>query len=99
MIDITTLLTDHRRFHSTFQMDWLITAEAGFTPYGAYKQALGFFRTFLVSGNTDVNEMLRIEHIAFSRDVFAQGAIFAAEWLIHQREKTIFNMEHVLGIS
>lgn len=45
------------------------------------------------------HEMLRIEHIAFSRDVFAQGAIFAAEWLIHKREKTIFNMEHVLGIS
>ena len=45
------------------------------------------------------NEMLRLEHIAFSRDVFAQGAVYAAEWLTNQTEKAIFNMEHVLGIS
>jgi len=44
-------------------------------------------------------EMLKLEHTAFSRDVFAQGAVYAAEWLSHQTKKTIFNMEHVLGIS
>ena len=27
------------------------------------------------------NEMLRIEHTAFSRNVFAQGAVIAAEWI------------------
>jgi len=31
---------------------------------GDMRKALGFFRTFLVSGNTDVSDMLRIENLA-----------------------------------
>ena len=42
-------------------------------------------------------EMLRIEHIAFSRNVFAQGAIVAAEWLSKQDTPGIYSMETVLG--
>jgi len=42
-------------------------------------------------------EMLRIEHTAFSRDVFAQGAVHAAEWLVKQTEPRIFDMADVLG--
>jgi 4-hydroxy-tetrahydrodipicolinate reductase len=44
-------------------------------------------------------EMLRIEHTAFSRNVFAQGAIYAAEWLSKQGEPKVFSMADVLGIS
>jgi 4-hydroxy-tetrahydrodipicolinate reductase len=44
------------------------------------------------------HEMLRIEHIAFSRSVFAQGAVYAAEWLSHQTQTRIFSMEDVLGL-
>ena len=44
-------------------------------------------------------EMLRIEHTAFSRNVFAQGAIYAAEWINRQEERRIFSMEDVLGLS
>jgi len=44
-------------------------------------------------------EMLRIEHTAFSRSVFAQGAVYAAEWLSRQTEPRIFTMEDVLGLS
>ena len=44
-------------------------------------------------------EMLRIEHTAFSRSVFAQGAVYAAEWLSRQRQPRIFSMEDVLGLS
>ena len=44
-------------------------------------------------------EMLRIEHTAFSRSVFAQGAVYAAEWISHQSEPKIFSMEDVLGLS
>jgi 4-hydroxy-tetrahydrodipicolinate reductase len=44
-------------------------------------------------------EMLRIEHIAFSRSVFAQGAVYAAEWISKQNQARIFSMEDVLGIS
>ncbi len=44
-------------------------------------------------------EMLRVEHIAFSRNVFAQGAIYAAEWLNEQNEPIVFSMADVLGLS
>ena len=43
-------------------------------------------------------EMLRIEHTAFSRSVFAQGAVFAAEWLSRQTDLRIFDMADVLGL-
>lgn len=43
-------------------------------------------------------EMLRIEHIAFSRSVFAQGAVYAAEWISRQAQPRIFSMEDVLGL-
>ena len=44
-------------------------------------------------------DMLRIEHTAFSRDVFAQGAVYAAEWLSKQNEPKVFSMADVLGLS
>jgi 4-hydroxy-tetrahydrodipicolinate reductase len=44
-------------------------------------------------------EMLRIEHTAFSRNVFAQGAVFAAEWLSRQDEPKVYSMADVLGLS
>ena len=44
-------------------------------------------------------EMLRIEHTAFSRNVFAQGAVYAAEWLSRQCEPRVFSMADVLGLS
>ena len=43
------------------------------------------------------HEMIRIEHIAFSRNVFAQGALYAAEWLNRESRRMIFGMEDVLG--
>ena len=42
------------------------------------------------------NEMIRIEHIAFSRSVFAQGALYAAEWLNKQSNPMVYTMEDVL---
>jgi 4-hydroxy-tetrahydrodipicolinate reductase len=44
-------------------------------------------------------DMLRIEHVAFSRSVFAQGAVYAAEWISKQNEPKIFSMEDVLVLS
>jgi 4-hydroxy-tetrahydrodipicolinate reductase len=44
-------------------------------------------------------EMLRIEHVAFSRSVFAQGAVYAAEWISKQSEPKIFSMEDILSFS
>jgi 4-hydroxy-tetrahydrodipicolinate reductase len=45
------------------------------------------------------NEMLRIEHTAFTRNVFAQGAVYAAEWLNTQSQPKIYSMTDVLGLS
>ncbi|MGE5556548.1 MAG: 4-hydroxy-tetrahydrodipicolinate reductase [Methanocella sp.] len=45
------------------------------------------------------NEMLRIEHTAFTRDVFAQGAVTAAEWIIKQTQPSIYSMADVLGLA
>ena len=44
-------------------------------------------------------EMLRLEHTAFSRNVFAQGAVYAAEWLSRQNDPKVFSMADVLGLS
>jgi 4-hydroxy-tetrahydrodipicolinate reductase len=43
-------------------------------------------------------EMLRIEHTAFSRNVLAQGAVYAAEWLSKQTNPGIYSMATVLGL-
>ncbi len=45
------------------------------------------------------NEMLRIEHTAFSRNVFAQGAVIAAEWLSKRTDAKIYTMADVLGLT
>lgn len=43
------------------------------------------------------HEMIRMEHIAFSRSVFAQGALYAAEWLNRQSDPMVYTMEDVLA--
>ena len=45
------------------------------------------------------HEILRMEHVAFSRSVFAQGAIFAAVWVSKQNQPEIFSMKDVLGLA
>ena len=43
------------------------------------------------------HEMIRIEHTAFSRKVFAQGALYAVEWVYKQEKPGIYSMDDVLG--
>lgn len=45
------------------------------------------------------NEMLRIEHTAFTRNVFAQGAVLAADWISRQNEPKVYNMADVLCLT
>ncbi|MFH0848931.1 MAG: 4-hydroxy-tetrahydrodipicolinate reductase [archaeon] len=42
------------------------------------------------------HEMIRIEHMAFSRSVFAEGALRAAEWIHGQNRPGIYAMDDVL---
>lgn len=43
-------------------------------------------------------EVIRIEHISFSRSVFAEGALYAAEWVYKQQRPGVYSMEDVLGL-
>ena len=43
------------------------------------------------------HEAIRIEHTAFSRSVFAQGALYAAEWIYKQSKPGIYSMDDMLG--
>ncbi len=43
------------------------------------------------------HEMIRIEHTAFSRSVFAQGALYASEWICRQTKAGLYSMEDVLA--
>jgi 4-hydroxy-tetrahydrodipicolinate reductase len=42
-------------------------------------------------------EMLSIEHLSFSRSVFAQGALCAAEWLMKQSNPGVYSLDDVLS--
>jgi len=48
----------------------------------------------LVAGK---NEMIKIEHYAFSRKVFADGALLAIEWISRQGKPGIYDMNEVLS--
>lgn len=45
------------------------------------------------------NEMLKFEHLAFSRSAFAQGALLAAVWITQDREPRVYSMLDVLGFT
>ncbi|HUW43196.1 MAG TPA: 4-hydroxy-tetrahydrodipicolinate reductase [Thermoplasmata archaeon] len=44
------------------------------------------------------NEMITIEHTAFSRAVFAEGALLASSWLMKTNDKRVHSMREVLGV-
>jgi 4-hydroxy-tetrahydrodipicolinate reductase len=44
------------------------------------------------------NEMITIEHTAFSRRVFADGALLAASWLMNIKDRKVHSMRDVLGV-
>jgi len=44
------------------------------------------------------NEMIRIGHTAFSRKIFAEGALLAARWLMDVSDRKIHSMREVLGV-
>ena len=43
-------------------------------------------------------ENIELKHTAFSRDLFADGALNAAEW-ISKKNKGLFNMQDMLGLN
>ena len=92
------IITNIRKYNKN------IYGREGFNPRQTDELEISSLRVGGVPGIHDLiiagpYEMLKLEHTAFSRDVFAQGAVYAAKWLSHQTKKSIFSMEHVLGIS
>jgi 4-hydroxy-tetrahydrodipicolinate reductase len=42
-------------------------------------------------------DMISIEHVSFSRNAFAQGALYAVEWIMKQTKPGVYSMDDVLG--
>jgi 4-hydroxy-tetrahydrodipicolinate reductase len=81
-----------------------ISGREGISPRQTGELEISALRVGGVPGIHDLivagpHEMLRIEHTAFSRSVFAQGAVYAAEWLSKQNEPKVFSIADVLGLS
>jgi 4-hydroxy-tetrahydrodipicolinate reductase len=81
-----------------------VTGREGLSPRQPQELEITSLRAGGVPGIHDIiiagpNEMLRIEHTAFSRDVFVDGAVYAAEWLSKQTERKMYSMADVLGLS
>jgi len=82
----------------------VVFGREGISPRQACELEITALRAGGVPGIHDVfvagpYEMLRIEHTAFSRNVFAQGAVYAAEWLSKQDKPGVYSMIDVLGLS
>jgi len=82
----------------------VVSGREGISPRQAGELEITALRAGGVPGIHDLvvagpYEMLRIEHTAFSRSVFAQGAVYAAEWLSRQNEPRVYSMADVLGLS
>jgi 4-hydroxy-tetrahydrodipicolinate reductase len=45
------------------------------------------------------HEMLKLDHVAFSRSAFSEGALLAAHWLTQPRAPQIYSMLDVLGFK
>jgi 4-hydroxy-tetrahydrodipicolinate synthase len=45
------------------------------------------------------HDMIRIEHIAFSRASMAAGALLACKWIASQEQPGIYSMKEVLGLT
>jgi 4-hydroxy-tetrahydrodipicolinate reductase len=82
----------------------VVSGREGISPRQAGELEIAALRAGGVPGIHDLivagpYEMLRIEHVAFSRNVFAQGAVYAAEWLSKQSEPRVYSMADILGLS
>jgi 4-hydroxy-tetrahydrodipicolinate reductase len=82
----------------------VVSGREGISPRQAGELEITALRAGGVPGIHDLivagpYEMLRIEHVAFSRNVFAQGAVYAAEWLSRQTEPKVYSMADVLDLS
>ncbi len=79
-----------------------VCGREGFSPRKDGELEVLSVRTGGVPGIHDLiiagpDEMIKIEHISFSRRVFAQGALYAARWAVEHDDPGVFSLDDVLG--
>ncbi|MFO7792113.1 MAG: 4-hydroxy-tetrahydrodipicolinate reductase [Candidatus Saliniplasma sp.] len=92
---LVELVSDLRGYTET------VTGREGYSPREQNEAEVLSVRAGGIPGIHDLiiagqNEMIKIQHCSFSREVFAQGALHAAEWAIRQDKTGIFSMDDVL---
>ncbi len=92
---LVELVSDLREYTET------VTGREGYSPREQNEAEVLSVRAGGVPGIHDLiiagqNEMIKIQHCSFSRKVFAQGALHAAEWAVKQDKTGIFSMDDVL---
>jgi len=80
----------------------IVYGRQGFSPRTKEELEISSLRAGGVPGIHDLivagpHEMIKIEHIAFSRRVFAQGALLAAEWLNNQSKARLYTLDDVFA--
>ncbi len=78
----------------------MVNGREGFSPRMKNELEVLSVRTGGVPGIHDLiiagpDEMIKIEHVSFSRRVFAQGALYAAKWAVEHDQPGIFSMDDV----
>ncbi|MEM1574684.1 MAG: 4-hydroxy-tetrahydrodipicolinate reductase [Nitrososphaerota archaeon] len=81
--------------------DKIIYGREGYSPRKNGEIEISSLRVGGIPGIHDIiiagqYEMIKIEHTAFSRNVFAQGALYAVKWIYNQSIPGIYTMEDVL---
>jgi 4-hydroxy-tetrahydrodipicolinate reductase len=81
-----------------------VTGRDGISPRQSGELEIAALRAGGVPGIHDLivagpYEMLKIEHIAFSRNVLAQGAVCAAQWISKQSTPKVYSMADVLDLT
>ncbi|MEM4246426.1 MAG: dihydrodipicolinate reductase C-terminal domain-containing protein, partial [Candidatus Bathyarchaeia archaeon] len=92
---IGSLLKEYRGYTET------VHGRSGLSKRGKEELEILSARVGGVPGIHDViiagqHEMLRLEHTAFSRSAFAQGALLAVRWLAEKKTPGVYNMGDVL---
>lgn len=81
-----------------------VHGRSGFSKRAVDELEVSSFRAGGMPGDHTVfavgpHEMLRLEHLAFSRSAFSLGALLSAEWLSSGRTPGVYGMLDVLGLE
>lgn len=96
------LLADAANEALPFDARYVYERQSKREPRGKNEIGISAIRGGTIVGEHEVifagdNEVIEIKHTAYSRDVFASGAVAAAKYISHIKEPGIYNMDHMLA--